>query len=40
MIEHEKELDALELRIANIEEKIKTLEMTVNDIRWGREHPK
>ena len=32
-------LSRLELAVANLEEKVKTLEMTVNDIRWGREHP-
>ena len=28
-------LSRLELAIANLEEKVKTLEMTVKDIRWG-----
>jgi hypothetical protein len=29
-------LSRLELAVANLEEKLKTLEMTVNDIRWGQ----
>jgi hypothetical protein len=29
-------LSRLELAVANLEEKVKTLEMTVNDIRWGQ----
>jgi hypothetical protein len=28
-------LSRLELAVANLEEKVKTLEMTVKDIRWG-----
>jgi hypothetical protein len=31
-------LSRLELAVAKMEEKVKTLEITVNDIRWGREH--
>lgn len=31
-------LSRLELAVAKLEEKIKTLEITVNDIRWGSEH--
>jgi hypothetical protein len=33
-------LSRLELMVANLEEKVKTIEITVNDIRWGRDHPK
>jgi hypothetical protein len=29
-------LSSLELAVANLEEKVKTLEITVNDIRWGQ----
>jgi len=29
-------LSRLELALANLEEKVKTLEMTVKDIRWGQ----
>ena len=31
-------LSLLELNVAKLEEDVKTLQLTVNDIRWGREH--
>lgn len=34
----EKDLETLELRVAGLEEKVKTLEIIVKDIRWGSTH--
>jgi len=31
----EARLSSLELAVANLEERFKTIEITVNDIRWG-----
>jgi hypothetical protein len=36
---HKVKVDNLELSVGKLEEKVKTIEITVNDIRWGREHP-
>jgi len=35
-VDAKKNIENLQLAVANLEEKVKTLEMTVKDIRWGQ----
>ena len=37
-VDAKKNIENLQLAVAKLEEKVKTLEITVNDIRWGEKH--